>query len=45
MEKLGLGIQELAKFRKKNLIYVDKTKLIAQLSKEINESVFSRYDA
>jgi hypothetical protein len=31
MKKLGLGVQELVKFREENLIYVDKTRLIAQL--------------
>jgi hypothetical protein len=31
MKKLGLGIQEFSEFKKKNLIYVDKTKLIHKL--------------
>ncbi|MCI5145751.1 MAG: AAA family ATPase [Candidatus Electrothrix sp. AR3] len=31
MKKLGLGIQELSKFKKNDLIYVDKTELIHRL--------------
>ena len=31
MKKLGLGVQELSKFKKNNLIYVDKTELIHRL--------------
>jgi hypothetical protein len=31
MKKLGLGIQEFSEFKDKNLIYVDKTKLIHKL--------------
>ncbi len=31
MEKLGLGIQQLAEFKEKGLIYVDKTELIEKL--------------
>ena len=34
MKKLGLGIQELSKFKEKNLIYVDKTRLIHKLVDE-----------
>ncbi|RWX51744.1 PD-(D/E)XK nuclease superfamily protein [Candidatus Electrothrix marina] len=31
MKKLGLGVQEFSKFKKNNLIYVDKTELIHRL--------------
>ena len=31
MKNLGIGIQELSQFKKKNLIYVDKTEIIHQL--------------
>ena len=31
MKKLGLGIQELSEFKKSNLIYIDKTKIIHKL--------------
>ncbi len=31
MKNLGLGIQELSEFKKRNLIYVDKTKIIDNL--------------
>jgi hypothetical protein len=42
MKKLGLGIQELSKFREKNLIYVDKTKLIHKLIDEGDYYFLSR---
>jgi hypothetical protein len=31
MKKLGIGIQELSKFKEQNLIYVDKTKIVHRL--------------
>ncbi|MCP4697770.1 MAG: AAA family ATPase, partial [Gammaproteobacteria bacterium] len=34
MKKLGLGIQELSKFKRNNLIYVDKTEHIYKLIDE-----------
>mgnify|MGYP005631339767 CR=1 FL=1 len=42
MKKLGLGIQEPSKFKEKNLIYVDKTKLIHKLIDEGDYYFLSR---
>ena len=36
MKKLGLGIQELSEFKKRNLIYVDKTEEISRTLKIAN---------
>ena len=42
MKKLSLGIQDLSKFKEKNLIYVDKTKLIHKLIDEGDYYFLSR---
>ena len=42
MKKLGLGIQELSKFRRDNLIYVDKTALVRKLVQDGTYYFFSR---
>ena len=42
MKKLGLGIQELSKFKENGYIYVDKTKIIHQLLKESGYYFLSR---
>ncbi|MCI5224746.1 MAG: AAA family ATPase, partial [Candidatus Electrothrix sp. AR4] len=42
MKKLGLGTQELSKFKENNLIYVDKTKFIHKLIDDGEYYFFSR---
>jgi len=42
MKKLGLGIQKLAEFKARNLIYVDKTELIYKLIDDGKYYFFSR---
>lgn len=42
MKKIGLGIQEFSKFKKNNLVYVDKTEIIYHLTQNRNYSFLSR---